>query len=412
MRKHKKKILRKEKGITLIALVITIIVLLILAGVSISMLTGENGILTQAQKAKNETETAAVKEEQKLDLTMAILQEQQGLVPGKKDDSKNRTLDDKTTGYSYKNPIIPKGFKAIDEGSAWYYSDENRTEVKGWNDGLVIEDSLGNQFVWVPVDGENIIYEKKDFNNDDDEIKISSVQTDTSKYPIGITSESDEKNLMTKYGGFYVARFEAGLDRESDAVYKQAETTPLNYTDVPVSKYGVKVWNCIEYATACSSANKMVNTDSVKSGLITGTQWDTIMSWYEDSGIEINKGQNWGAYSNIEYSVNGYYWDWRDENTNGDSWRTWRLGEITHLPENDNTSHWYFYASGLNSSNYKKNIADLAGNFAEWSMEHYTGPEITYHNIYRGGSWASNRSRNSLYWAYPDVSFRVVLYIL
>ena len=88
MRKHKKKILRKEKGITLIALVITIIVLLILAGVSISMLTGENGILTQAQKAKNETETAAVKEEQKLDLTMAILQEQQGLVPGKKDDSK------------------------------------------------------------------------------------------------------------------------------------------------------------------------------------------------------------------------------------------------------------------------------------------------------------------------------------
>ena len=40
------------KGITLIALVITIIVLLILAGVSISMLTGDNGIITQAQKAK------------------------------------------------------------------------------------------------------------------------------------------------------------------------------------------------------------------------------------------------------------------------------------------------------------------------------------------------------------------------
>ena len=49
---------RKQKGITLIALVITIIVLLILAGVSIAMLTGENGILTQAKKAKEETEEA------------------------------------------------------------------------------------------------------------------------------------------------------------------------------------------------------------------------------------------------------------------------------------------------------------------------------------------------------------------
>ena len=56
----------REKGITLIALVITIIVLLILAGVSIAMLTGENGILTQAKNAKSETEAAAEDEAQKL----------------------------------------------------------------------------------------------------------------------------------------------------------------------------------------------------------------------------------------------------------------------------------------------------------------------------------------------------------
>ena len=54
--------LKKTKGITLIALVITIIVLLILAGVSIAMLTGENGILSQAQKAKNKTEEAQANE--------------------------------------------------------------------------------------------------------------------------------------------------------------------------------------------------------------------------------------------------------------------------------------------------------------------------------------------------------------
>ena len=53
---------KTSKGITLIALVITIIVLLILAGVSIAMLTGKNGIITQAQNAKNKTEQSTSEE--------------------------------------------------------------------------------------------------------------------------------------------------------------------------------------------------------------------------------------------------------------------------------------------------------------------------------------------------------------
>lgn len=68
MKENKKKLKRKERGITLIALVITIIVLLILAGISIAMLTGENGILTQAQTAKQETEKASVIEQAKADV--------------------------------------------------------------------------------------------------------------------------------------------------------------------------------------------------------------------------------------------------------------------------------------------------------------------------------------------------------
>ena len=58
--------LKGRKGITLIALVITIIVLLILAGVSIAMLTGENGILNQAQEAKEQTEYKSAEEKVKL----------------------------------------------------------------------------------------------------------------------------------------------------------------------------------------------------------------------------------------------------------------------------------------------------------------------------------------------------------
>lgn len=61
--KNLKKILKQKNGITLIALVVTIIVLLILAGVSIAMLTGNNGILSQAQNAQEQTEIAKIKEE-------------------------------------------------------------------------------------------------------------------------------------------------------------------------------------------------------------------------------------------------------------------------------------------------------------------------------------------------------------
>ena len=75
MKENKKILKRKEKGITLIALVITIIVLLILAGVSIAMLTGENGILSQAQNAKNETEEAGAIEEIKLAIGQAKIKD-------------------------------------------------------------------------------------------------------------------------------------------------------------------------------------------------------------------------------------------------------------------------------------------------------------------------------------------------
>ena len=64
-----KKIVKKAKGITLISLVITIIILLILAGVTLSLTLGDNGIITQAQKAKEAQEIAAIKE----DIQLAIL---------------------------------------------------------------------------------------------------------------------------------------------------------------------------------------------------------------------------------------------------------------------------------------------------------------------------------------------------
>lgn len=62
-------ILENNRGITLIALIITIIVLLILSAISIVMLTGENGILKQTSKSKNETEVAEIKERVQTDIS-------------------------------------------------------------------------------------------------------------------------------------------------------------------------------------------------------------------------------------------------------------------------------------------------------------------------------------------------------
>ena len=216
MQKIKEKVNKGlHEGITLIALVITIVVLIILAGISINLIIGQNGLFRKAKQSVDEYDMAAKEEDRSLQSLQAQISEYDGTAEGKKQNSKNRALSGKTEGYTYKNPIIPKGFNAVDDGSGWYYVDENQTEVKGWNDGLVIEDLEGNQFVWVPVDGEKVRYEKNDISK---KMNLADVSTDTSTYPEGVTSEEEQ---IDKYQGFYVARFEAGkIDAVNDEVVR------------------------------------------------------------------------------------------------------------------------------------------------------------------------------------------------
>ena len=171
--------LKTSKGITLIALVITIIVLLILAGVSIAMLTGENGILTQAQKAGEQTDIGKEKEDIALAYNGAKAENNGGDVDADdlnrnfgyngvtnasatgenpitvtfRDSGREYTIDENGVisgptesnitasmvieGTKVETPPMPTGFSHVD-GSV--------------DDGYVIEDESGNQFVWVPVD--------------------------------------------------------------------------------------------------------------------------------------------------------------------------------------------------------------------------------------------------------------------
>ena len=135
----KKIIFKNNKGITLIALIVTIIVLLILAGISISMLSGENGILNRAGEAKEKTELSSLKEEVGLIMqNRKIEKETMG--------TNSKTLkQDLETGISGAN--IEEIAKA-DETTKYtdvYYVTKNGQTVTVYEDGEVLE---GKVSIW------------------------------------------------------------------------------------------------------------------------------------------------------------------------------------------------------------------------------------------------------------------------
>ena len=182
------KIQKKDKGITLIALVITIIVLLILASVSISMLTGDNGILTQAQRAKNETENAARKEEQDLAELEAAVTGKDVIItpvhdnnPGALEQEGSDTFVinsiedlvffsyDVTNGNKYSGKTVKLGTN-LDFSSDKSYVNPNRTDFDKYGYNGQLKESLTSGEGFNPIGelsptGENYFYGTFDGNN-------------------------------------------------------------------------------------------------------------------------------------------------------------------------------------------------------------------------------------------------------
>lgn len=253
---------------------------------------------------------------------------------------------------SYNNPIIPKGFKAVNSGTVW---------PTDWNTGLVIEDVSGNQFVWVPVDGTNVSYTKWCTTG------FSYATTTDDTLPAGVVSESVQ---VTNYGGFYIARYEAG-----------------NSSNVLVSKKSVTVWSDINYTNAKLKAESMYTTAEVKSGLVTGTQWDTVMKWVENSGKNITNSTTWGNHNDSVAPANVTGWGSKHVTGFSEFWKA-------------------------------NNIYDLAGNTFEWTNEIYFSTRVG-----RGGSYYDNgssftggpvsgRNGHDITFNHSSYSFREVLYIL
>ena len=303
--------IKQEKGITLIALVVTIVVLLILAGVSVNALFGNSGIIEKAKEAQNKMNQATQKD-------LDAINELNNWIDGKINGSSGgNTTGGNTTGGddtsttqkistlvgkvvdkntkaedAYGNKItIPKGFKVLAKGTStesasYTYSGNNIPAVQ---DGIVIENGTdGNQFVWVPVgtiknkDGstntitlgrysnfakQNGTYvPAQNANNCTQEVTINTYFKELSTFREGNTAtDSTAQNATARNlaefistslsnGGYYIARFEAsGTASKITSKYNQTvlgNITQPNAAKVAREMYGeVKENNELVYAS-------------------------------------------------------------------------------------------------------------------------------------------------------------------
>ena len=391
MQKHDLKISKRQEmqaGITLVALVITVVVMLILAGVAIAAVVDGDGLFSKTREAKEVYENASDRESEMLTNLMGqidyyIKDSEDAPIenPLNQIVNVNQTYSGGTEG-SYSDPIIPKGFKPVEneqdntitQGAVWGSSE-------GYKYGLVIEDESGNQFVWVPVDGTNVTFARYDFG------KGISLSNCSETVPEEITTS------VANNGGFYIARYEAGLKSEEDlsSVEKDGSVKPI-------SKQGATVWNNIAWSDngtsddtnpgngAATVASKMYPVTDINYGavstLVYGTQWDTTLKFI-------------GAYNVGEAGYDTYAID------------STGMGNYNGTSEGDITTDEPT-TCGLIDVFRQKNIYDMAGNVWEWTMEKHGT-----RRVFRGGSYghsgstgpASDRGSNSVDYSCGDVRF-------
>ena len=241
---------QKQKGITLIALVITIIVLIILAGVAINALVGENGIITQAQRAKEETEQGKRAEESGLASLEQQLDEALGQTYIVEKGVNKPVLTSGITPIKFKDPgTSEKGSYEKTESSNTDWYDYNG---KKWANAMT-ED--GSMWVWIPRFAYKVNSNTFDIkfligttdNYYDENGKIQTAKRCTSSNAdvdtkIGYTVHpafTDETSIGYRNGGWdkeltgiWVAKFEAGYASGNNSAPVKASSVSYSQSSV------------------------------------------------------------------------------------------------------------------------------------------------------------------------------------
>ena len=419
----------KNKGVTLIALAVTIVVMLILAGVTISVLNGENGIVKQAQKAKEESKIKELKEKVRIDIAgkrveningelrvsvlKEILDKYFDNVPVETQITSETKLKAKEEYGKYEMKISD-----IDVGEITYetsytiFKDVNGEQVpipEGYivsensdenivNKGLVISDSRGNEYVWISctVDSSSnkLQYKRTEWGVEKDgtdnsraikdeltlkDIDVTYSKTDTDN---GINEEiskeivaqiNAEKESIKKYGGYYIGRYEVGKDNKT-AVIKAEQEPYVN----------------IKWSKAYELAKGIGGGEGATTYLCSSYSWDTAINF-----IQNTTGKNYAT------SIIGFNGNWKSQEVKDSSGK---VIKPVNTAQRLNT--------GLTTA--LCNIYDMGGNVGEFTTELNPGTSETV--VLRGG-YNNNNVPAGYRWDYSsgpagsDYGFRATLFL-
>ena len=376
----------KDKGITLIALVITIIILLILAGISISVLTNQ-GLFKNAKAAQNATEKAEKEQGQRLneyedEINKYLENEDENTKTFKEKVGKVLSTTDNTEIKDAKNNkiVVPAGFKIVN----------GATTV---DKGIVIEDvtetaTKGSQFVWIPVgtitksDGTTatITLGRYDFDSttgkesaysgsyiEEDANDASTLKKWGNTIAKNITNF---KNSVATNGGYYIGRYEART-----ATARNAAGNALTQ----ITEKGTEnVYNYVTQLQAAQLSQNMYNNDNFTSDLMNSYAWDTATVFIQNCG------------TNAKYS--------RQNSLN------------TALLQTGTNS-----LTDTSKIDVQCNIYDMASNIMEWITETCINSERPC--VVRGGHYydsnfgANTRDSSIISLSDDHVGFRTLLYL-
>ena len=382
--------MKKNKGITLVALVVTIVVLLILAGVSINLVLGDNGIVKKAQDAKTKSAEAS---ENDLKGMNSLVEQMES------------TLNGSGNGGKTEPETVP--YLPSDD---FHYDTSTSIDT-----GLVIRDGSGNEYVWVVVPRTTAVYAttglgKTTFTDAD----YTSIETDLKNYTSTYVTEegysdtyvADDKNVgwfadETAYnnlknsmlksvydnGGFYVGRYEAGIgtNRTSEGPTNSDGKYTIEGMPTPVTKADAYPYTYVTRTQAQNLASK-VNAGTKTSSLMFGVQWDLVLAFMSKDTAKITSTSILTSNS----TTIGNYRDnlWTIKNANA-QYSTNYGSTFTACPNpfKKESSSGILLTTGADSSFSVQNIYDIAGNVVEWTLENTSSTD--YPCARRGGVFDS-----------------------
>ena len=352
---------KEMKGITLVALVVTIVVLLILAGVSINSVLGENGIIVKAKEAAETTAAAQEKEAMERNLLEKELENSLATPTPK---------PQPTDGVK-----IPAGFYYVGgtKTSGIVISDNVNDKDKYKNKAVVGTDLLGNQYVWIPCTTDNTSSELQytrtewgvEVDGDDnsraikDELTLTdaSVTYSDADTANGINADVSkeivaqikaEKASVAQYGGYYIGRYEVG---------KNSDTAVVKYNQTPYAS--------ITWSTAYGLAKKIITNSEVNSYLCSSYAWDTAVNFI----------QNNSTAKNYATSIEGFNGNWNPQAVKDPSGNVIKPAGTSQQLNTGLTTQFC-------------NIFDMGGNEAEFTTELNPGTSETV--VLRGGVYGGN----------------------